>query len=295
MPASWATSSRRRPAVRRRPAGKPRSAGCSRARRERSRSAASPPRPVAGLILVPPIPVTPAYGYHLVGYHLVAALPSDGMEDDAVGPAQEIVTERLAVPVGAGTMTVHSARRADALPRPAVLVGFEMFGLTGYVSGIAERLARAGYLALVPDFYHRHADNGSPVALPADTAGRERGLALVATLGRQQVRDDVQAVVDHVEKDPAADGAVAMLGLSAGGHIAFYAATQVPLAAVAMFYPGWLTPAGTALSRPDPLLALAPRIAALGTPVLVLLGEADHLYTADDRVAISAALHDAGV
>ena len=225
----------------------------------------------------------------------MAALPSDGMEDDAVGPAQEIVTERLAVPVGAGTMTVHAARPADALPRPAVLVGFEMFGLTGYVRGIAERLARAGYLALVPDFYHRHADNGSPVALQADAAGRDRGLALVATLGREQVRDDVQAVVDHVEKDPAANGAVAMLGLSAGGHIAFYAATQVPLAAVAMFYPGWLTATGTALSRPDPVLALAPRIAALDTPVLVLLGEADHLYTADDRVAISAALHDAGV
>jgi len=86
-----------------------------------------------------------------------------------------------------------------------------------------------------------------------------------------------------------------MVGLSAGGHIAFYAATQIPLAAVALFYPGWLTAPETALSRPDPLLALAPRIAALDTPVLVLLGEADHLYTADDRAAIYAALRDAGV
>ena len=99
----------------------------------------------------------------------------------------------------------------------------------------------------------------------------------------------------HVENDTGASGPVAMLGLSAGGHIAFSAATQVPLAAVALFYPGWLTAAGTALSRPDPLLALAPRIAALDTPVLVLLGEADHLYSADDRAAIAAALRDAGV
>lgn len=103
------------------------------------------------------------------------------------------------------------------------------------------------------------------------------------------------AVVEHVGRDAAASGPVAMVGLSAGGHIAFSAATGVPLAAVAMFYPGWLTAAGTALSRPDPLLALAPRVAALGTPVLVLLGEADHLYSADDRAEISAALDGAGV
>jgi len=214
------------------------------------------------------------------------------MEDHAVAPAAEIVTERLAIPVGTGTMTVHAARPADSRPRPAVLVGFEMFGLTGYVTRIAERLARVGYLALVPDFYHRRSVNGSPIVLPADATGRDQGLALVGTLGREQVRDDVQAVVEHVERDPAASGPVAMVGLSAGGHIAFYAATQIPLAAVALFYPGWLTAPGTALSRPDPLLALAPRIAA---PVLVLLGEADHLYTADDRAAIAAALHDAGV
>lgn len=210
-------------------------------------------------------------------------------------PVDRTVTERLAIPVAGGTMTVHAVRPADQVPRPAVLVGFEMFGLTDYVTGIAERLARAGYLALVPDFYHRRSADGSPIVLPADPAGRDRGLALVGTLQREQVRDDVRAVVEHVEKDAAASGPVAMVGLSAGGHIAFYAATQVPLAAVALFYPGWLTAAGTALSRPDPLLALAPRIAALGTPVLVLLGEADHLYSADDRAAIAAALHDAGV
>jgi carboxymethylenebutenolidase len=217
------------------------------------------------------------------------------MDDGAGTPVREIVTERLVLPVGAGTMTVHAARPAGSRPLPAVLVGFEMFGLTAYVTRVADRLARAGYLALVPDFYHRRSEDGSPLVLPADAAGRERGLALLATLRRGQVRDDLDAVVAHVERDAGANGRVAMVGLSAGGHIAFYAATQLPLAAVALFYPGWLTAAGTALSRPDPLLALAPRIAALGTPVLVLLGEADHLYSADDRAEISAALHDAGV
>lgn len=86
-------------------------------------------------------------------------------------PVSEIVTERLAIPVTGGTMTVHAARPADPRPRPAVLVGFEMFGLTAYVTGIADRLARAGYLALAPDFYHRQSEDGSPVVLRADPGG----------------------------------------------------------------------------------------------------------------------------
>ncbi|WP_333768409.1 hypothetical protein [Streptomyces sp. IBSBF 2435] len=48
-----------------------------------------------------------------------------------------------------------------------------------------------------------------------------------------------------------------MGGFSLGGHLAFYAASQVPLSVAAVVYPGWLDVAGTALSTPDPLLDLA--------------------------------------
>ncbi len=43
------------------------------------------------------------------------------------------------------------------------------------------------------------------------------------------------------------------------GWIAFYAATQVPVTALAVFYPGWLTSTEVGLSRPEPVLAAAPR------------------------------------
>jgi carboxymethylenebutenolidase len=86
-----------------------------------------------------------------------------------------------------------------------------------------------------------------------------------------------------------------MLGLSAGGHIAYYAATQVRFAALVVFYPGWLTGTDIALSRPEPTLALTPRLADLRTPVLFFLGAADHLFSVADRDQIAAELAAARV
>lgn len=117
----------------------------------------------------------------------------------------------------------------------------------------------------------------------------------------------MQAALDYLAGHPASGGRpasgggnasggrAAMLGMSAGGHIAYYAATQIPLAALAVFYPGWLTGDDIALSRPEPTLAVTPQLAALGTAVLVLLGEDDHLFTAEQREQIAAQLIQAGV
>jgi carboxymethylenebutenolidase len=66
-----------------------------------------------------------------------------------------------------------------------------------------------------------------------------------------------------------------MIGLSAGGHIAFYAATRIPLTALVVFYPGWLTSTEIGLSRPEPVLDSAAGIAALGTSMLMLAGADD--------------------
>jgi carboxymethylenebutenolidase len=62
-----------------------------------------------------------------------------------------------------------------------------------------------------------------------------------------------------------------------------------------VFYPGWLTGAEVGLSRDEPVLAGTPRLAELGTPVLVMAGADDHLYAPGDLDAIEAALATAGV
>jgi carboxymethylenebutenolidase len=173
--------------------------------------------------------------------------------------------------------------------RGAVLVGMEMFGVTAYVRDVADRIAALGYVAYAPDFYHRVAPG---IELEADDAGRARGLELAGTLTRTDALADLRAAIDLLRARDDATGAVAMLGMSFGGHIAYLAATQLDLATTVVLYGGWLTGTDIALSRPEPTLALTPGIAA---PLLFLVGDADHAVPAADHERIAAALEAAGV
>ena len=196
------------------------------------------------------------------------------------------------VPVDDGSvMPAYLARPTAPGEYPAVLVGFEMFGVTGYVRSVADRIAALGYAALVPDFYHRLGDR---IELAAGPEGRQRGLELLQGLHREGVRRDVRSALAYLRG--RGDGRrAAMVGLSVGGHLAYYAATEVPLDALAVFYPGWLTETTIPMSQPEPTLARTPALAALGTRVLFLVGDGDHLFTGGQRDEIAAALRDAGV
>jgi carboxymethylenebutenolidase len=219
----------------------------------------------------------------------------------AVSDEFQIETGWLEVPVraspaaSASTMTAYLARPTQPGRWPAVLVGFEMFGITGFVRQVADRLARTGYLALVPDYYHWQSPDGATVELPADAGGRERGLELINGLDRAQVRADVQGAMEVLATRPDCSGEFAIFGMSAGAHISFYAGTQFPLAALILLYPGWLTRAGTGLSKADPLLTLTSLIGKLGTPVLFLAGSEDHLFAPGQFDEIRASLTEAGV
>jgi carboxymethylenebutenolidase len=211
-----------------------------------------------------------------------------------------IETSWIQIPVastedgGTAPMEGYLARPSGPGPWPGVLVGFEMFGITGFVRSVTDRLASAGYLALAPDFYHWQGGGGH-VELPADADGRARGLELLNGLSRKLVRADVHAAIKALAARPGSTGQAAFFGMSAGGHIAFYAASQIPLSALVCLYPGWLADAGTGLSKVEPLLTLTPRIAGLGTPVLFLAGADDHLFKPGHLDEIRAGLAEAGV
>ena len=203
-----------------------------------------------------------------------------------------VVTETVTVPVGGAVMGAYVARPAAPGRRTAVIVGFEMFGVTPYIRRTARRLAALGHVAIVPDFYHRTAPGFAGVA---DEAGRAAGYALLNRLDRDEVREDLAAVLAYLGRRPDTSGRAHMAGFSLGGHLAWFGATQLPLAAVAVVYPGWLDVAGTALSAPGPLLELTPGIARQGGRVLYLVGADDHVVTADQTRLTAEALTAAAV
>jgi carboxymethylenebutenolidase len=107
--------------------------------------------------------------------------------NDAITREHVVVAVKNQPPMGA-----YLAYPTDPLPRAAVIVGMELFGVTQHIRSVTDRVAALGYLAIAPDFYHR-AETG--VELPYDQAGRSKGFELLHQLSRDYVLQDVQATL----------------------------------------------------------------------------------------------------
>lgn len=186
---------------------------------------------------------------------------------------------------GSSTMSAYMARPHILGSYPGVIVGSELFGVTSYIRNVVDRIARLGYVALAPDFYHRSSPG---IELEANAEGRTRGFELLHQLTRQQAIDDVCAAMIYLRNTGSSK--IGMLGLSVGGHIAYLAATQLDLKATVAFYPGWLTTEDIPLSRPAPTLSLTSGIAEHDGYLLLLVGEQDGLIPASQREAIATEL-----
>src|SRR5437868_4677811 len=143
-----------------------------------------------------------------------------------------IRAERVDVQVGDGSsMGAYLARPAISGPFPGVVVGMELFGVDAAVRDVCDRLAGLGFVALAPDLHHRTSPD---TELARDPAGRERGFELLELMTRATVLQDVRACIDFLQT--SGSEYVSMVGLSLGGHVAYLAATEFDLAAVAVFF-----------------------------------------------------------
>jgi carboxymethylenebutenolidase len=201
----------------------------------------------------------------------------------------DILTETVQLGVvGDSPMGGYLARPAGPGRSPSgVLVGMELFGITGHVRDVCDRLAGLGFQALAPDLYHRSAPG---TELAEDAAGRERGFALLHRLTREQALADTAAAAGYLRA--AGSARIGMVGLSVGGHVAYLAATELDLDPVVVVYGGWIPTTDIPLSRPEPTLARTPTITGR---LLLLVGEDDRIVPTEHRQAITAALHAAGV
>ncbi len=207
---------------------------------------------------------------------------------------ERIITETIAVPIEVGSppMAAYLVRPAARGRFPACVVCPEIFGLTRHIREAAERLAREGYFVVVPDFNHRTEPGAE---LGYDDEGRAKGLALLRQLTRPQVLGDLAAILRFLAHHPDAGAKIGVLGFSAGGHIAYLAATAFDVAAVVSLYGGWIANTNIPLSRPEPTIALTMGMARHGARLLFVVGADDHLIDKDQREAIEQALTEAKV
>lgn len=201
---------------------------------------------------------------------------------------QGILTHSVEIEVDEGPpMGGYVARPVGPGPFPGVVVAMELFGVSAHVRDVCERLAGLGFVGLAPDLYHRTA---ARVELAEDASGRARGFELLHQMTRAQVLRDVGAVVDSLHRNGSAR--VGALGLSVGGHVAYLAATELDLAAVAVLYGGWIPTTDIPISRPEPTLARTRQITGR---LLIIIGEHDHVIPPEHRRQIAHALRAANV
>ncbi|WP_067828799.1 dienelactone hydrolase family protein [Nocardia inohanensis] len=193
-----------------------------------------------------------------------------------------ITTEWIELDVDGAAVRAYVARPEQPGLYPGVVASHEIYGQHPSILATADRLAALGAIVILPDFFHRAEPRATLEFTPED---RERGLALMRTQTRPGVLADFASATAELTRRGAAT--IHFIGFSAGGHAAYYAATQLPAASITAFYPGWLTDTDIQLSTPQPTVELS---AGIKGRVLLFFGGADALIDAPARDTIAKSL-----
>jgi len=160
------------------------------------------------------------------------------------------------VPAGGPVRTwvVYPERKDKA---PVVIVIHEIFGLTDWIRGVADQLARDGFIAVAPDLLSGKGPGGGGTdAFPPDDVRKAIG-----GLAADEVVTRLNAVREYAVALPASSRKSATIGFCWGGARSFAYATAQPALDAAVVYYG---------SAPEPAA-----LAAIKAPVLGLYGGDD--------------------
>lgn len=185
-------------------------------------------------------------------------------------PTISVHDAMIQIPGPAVSIRAFEARPTTAGPHPAVIVIQEWWGLNDHTKDVAERFARAGYVAVAPDMYSRQ---GNQVTTDPEQAGK-----LMGGLSKPDGIADLLAVVDYLKKADGVRGdRIGVTGFCMGGSFAaLLACSTTDIKAAAPFYG----------EIPDD-----EQLAALAAPLLYFYGTEDFwIKRADvDRLAASLA------
>lgn len=138
-----------------------------------------------------------------------------------------------------------------------VIVIHEIFGMSDWVRGVADQLAKDGFIAIAPDLLSGKGPNGGGTESLGEDATK-----VIRTLTPDIVNARLDVVRDYALKISAANGKIATIGFCWGGTTSFgYAVAQPKLNAAVVYY-------GTSPSD-------AAAYAKINAPVLGLYGGDD--------------------
>ncbi len=112
---------------------------------------------------------------------------------------------------------------------PGVIVIQEWWGLVGHITDVADRFAKAGFVALAPDLYH------GAIAKEPDHA-----MKLLMGLAMDKAALDIAGAATYLrDRSEVIGKGIGAIGFCMGGSLALWSATLSPdIISTAAFYPG---------------------------------------------------------
>ena len=174
------------------------------------------------------------------------AAPNSPARDERLPPSEETAKAALEtsprhgefvdVPMPTGgtpirTWVVYPERKDRA---GVVLLVHEIYGLSDWIRGVADQLAREGFIAVAPDLISGLGPGGGGTdSVPS----RDDVVKLVRALTPEETEARLSAVRGYAVHLPAANGRIATMGFCWGGGRSFaYAAAESPPDAAVVFY-----------------------------------------------------------
>lgn len=183
-------------------------------------------------------------------------------------------------------------RPDDQKKYPAVIVFMDGLGYGAPIEGIAERIAKHGYVVLAPDLFYRAGNyERASMAMFSDPEKRKQWFEkMFVAAASDKIMSDVQAFLDFFDKrDDIAGTKIGVTGYCMGGRLAMIAAGHFParIAGSASYHPGNL-----ANDAPDAPVKLADKIKA---KVYVGGASEDASFPDEQKQRLDEALTKAGV
>jgi carboxymethylenebutenolidase len=195
------------------------------------------------------------------GYTLAAGpVRADAIKTDTNG----LKVGDAVVKVTGGDMPVYFARPANVQNPPVILVAMEIFGLHEYIKDVTRRLAKAGALAIAPNYYFR---SGQDLTTITDMA--KLG-PIVNAKTDTELFADLDATVAWAKAEGGDTNRLGVMGYCRGGRTVWHYSTHNPNLKAGVAFYGSLADKSDAV--PKSSIELAPEVKE---PVLGLYGAED--------------------
>lgn len=170
----------------------------------------------------------------------------------------------LALPVDGGSLPIFLAG-PERFPAPAVMIIHDIYGPNAFYQDIARRLAAAGFLAALPDFFFRQG--------PIPDGDRQAAGERIAQVRQEQTLSNMQATLLWLRDHESGNDKIGTTGMCWGGSMVMLSASHTPTPdAVVPFY-------GFPVRERTPNLAILPidetEVTGIASPMLGFWGERD--------------------